>query len=121
VASANSLESHEVKPLSLISDYLAAGAGSSLLSTDAIAGPNPVLASLPDLGSASGNGWWNATWQANTAGLEVALRQWLMSQQTLASAAPVADVPSFPTGMEADPQLDASLWNDPFAALILGF
>jgi hypothetical protein len=44
-----------------------------------------------------------------------------MSQQTLASSAPVADVPSFPTSMEADPQLDASLWNDPFAPLILGF
>jgi hypothetical protein len=63
-----------------------------------------------------------ATSHAKTADVGEALRQWLMSQQTFASSAPVADVPSFPNCPAGDLQPDASLWNDPFAPLIiLGF
>jgi hypothetical protein len=53
--------------------------------------------------------------------LKSAIWQRLMTQETLASSAPVTDGPSVSSSSAADSQLEASLWNDPFAPLVLGF
>lgn len=55
------------------------------------------------------------------AALEPAIWQWLISQQALASPAPVADGPSIPSISPADVHPDASLWDEPFAPSVLGF
>jgi len=122
VASANShFERHADTALPVTSDLLAAGAGSSSLSPDAIAAPNPVFASLRAQGNASINGLWDAISQPSAADLENGFRQWLMSQQTLTPSRPVAGGPSFPISSASGAQSDGSLWNDPFAALVLDF
>ena len=60
---------------------------------------------------------WNAP--AGAYALEVAIRQWLLAQQTLAASGSTADslTQGNPDGSPANAQLDGPPWSDPFAAL----
>jgi hypothetical protein len=74
---------------------------------------------LPPVGSATAMR--NENVQAYGPAPVVAIWQWLMSEPLLPSAAPLTVVPSIPSSAAPDAQPNASLWNDPFAALVLSF
>jgi len=63
----------------------------------------------------------NASEPLTAAAHQSAIRQWLMSQPFLPSSGPVTNVATIPSGLAQNVQPDASLWNDPFAALALSF
>lgn len=75
---------------------------------------------LPEPVSASDKNLWRQDVRAITSTLEFPSWQSLVNQEAVALSTTATNVPSIPSAAAADALPDAALWNDPFAALILG-